>query len=880
MKNVIFFLLICMAFGCSSSRDGRSGPKEAPSKGVDVQGNKNEVVKMADGVIADSVFGLPSVCGKPDVSFFQRYKNAARVAYSVFDTCNSIQYVYNPRTNAISANGAAAIAVPVTKIPFGDSASGLTSSPFYSFGQNRPKADSGYIGMNIPDFVSLHGIRGFPGMTISVTDNLRGGKFDFFDSGANLIVDDAIIIRAPNGYWVRDLSQTDKVFVTWFGAKGDGKNNDSKAIQMANDYVERKGGGTVWFPPNTDTSKYYRLTRPVYRASGVHWEGVQDKSIIYNDTAFYGFNTQGCMFLGNYQPTAYSEAMYYDMNMFDTSNKIVLTGSYADSITRFKTGDIVIIKGLTSWYSSKGHEKPYVVRINEVDSVLTASKTIVLKYQLDTILKSGKISITGHFIEGADKDRDNFKHPSYFVKNCATKNLVFKSNGQWMLGVSALNCTFENLKIISAEIYSGNSTAFCTLKNIYGNWWKQVYEFSIGSHNTTVEGTTVSYINNPYLIEEGTKQPCIKFGENVFAITLKDVYINAGNYSGRGIWFGAARYCTADNITLIGKRLTRSFVEFSNTENDVADASYVTDNKVINSNFHANSVDTIGYFVLMEKPAIQSARLENNSVINSNFSGKVSSKHAIRLDGMNPLISNVNAETGALMRGDSLLNGIVEGGSFDNPFTVTGTDAGITFKNVSDRTGRIRTDVTGIRFRGNPADPLLNGQLYYDSATDKLNFTHRNETTDLMASVNSAIPRIIFLNADSTTSQAKAKSTGLKASIEAGKKYSVIINGRSSCSGTGGIYYGVYISGGQLFAGQIFGSNASSNANAAVVKLPKIGSLTTTALNKFSGPGTFVLMLSFRCSTSGYFDFIYASAKEGEVSKLQQFSSLIIQELR
>ena len=718
-------------------------------------------------------------------------------------------------------------------------------------------------------------------MTISVTDHLRGGKFDFFDSSANLMVDDAIVIPAPNGYWVRDVSQTEKTFVTWFGAKGDGKNDDSKAVQRADDYVKTKGGGTVWFPQNADTSKYYRFTVPVYRSSGVHWEGVKDKSIIYNDTlVFYGFNTQGCMFMGNYQPTSFDDAKFYDMKMLDTTNKIVLTGSYVDSITRFKSGDIVIIKGLTSWYNSKGYEKPFVVRINEVDTVLYESKTLVLKYQLDTILTAGKISITGHFNEGSDKAKDNFKHPSYFVKDCSTKNLVFKSNGQWMLGVSALNCTFENLKVVGAELFSGNAMAFCSLKNIYGNWWKQVHEFAIGCHNTTVEGTVANYINNPYLAEGNSNQPCIKFGENVYAVTLKNIYVNAGNYNGRGIWFGAARNCTVDNITMIGRKMTKDLIEFSNTENDASEASYIIDNKIINSNFYANNVDTIGYYVLMYKPIVAGARLENNSVINTNFYGKASPVHSIKLDGINPVISNVNAETGALMRGDSLRNGVVEGGTFVNPFTVTGTDMGITFKNVSDKTGNIRTDVTGIRLRGNPAD-TLDGQLSYDSTGDKLNFRHKNITTDLLASIYNAIPLIVVLPADSATTLTTPKPTGLRVPVEANKKYSIIVNGRSSCSGTGGIYYGITIPSGTAYAGQFNGSNTGASANSAVVKLNAGGNLTSAALNKFDGAGTFTLLASVSIGdTAGYLDFIYASATAGETSTLKENSTLIIQQLR
>lgn len=282
----------------------------------------------------------------------------------------------------------------------------------------------------------------------------------------------------------------------------------------------------------------------------------------------------------------------------------------------------------------------------------------------------------------------------------------------------------------------------------------------------------------------------------------------------------------------------------------------------------------------MTKPAIGGARLENNRVINTNFYGVVSPKHAIRLDGVNPVISNVNAETGALARGDSLTNGTVEGGSFDNPFSVTGTDAGITFKNVSDRRGKIRTDVTGIRFRGNPTDSLLNGQLYYDSTADALNFTHKNITTDLLASLTGLVPKIFILPSDKTTSQKTPTSTGLKIPVQPNKRYSITINGRSSCSGTGGIYYGISIPGGTVYAGQFNGSNTAANANSAVVRLNPSGQLTAIALNKFAGAGTFTLIAAVWINTPGDLDVIFASAVEGQTSTIKQNSTLIIQELQ
>jgi hypothetical protein len=349
-----------------------------------------------------------------------------------------------------------------------------------------------------------------------------------------------------------------------------------------------------------------------------------------------------------------------------------------------------------------------------------------------------------------------------------------------------------------------------------------------------------------------------------------------------GVWFGAAKNCIVDNMTMIGKKMTRALIEFSNTENDTAEASHVVDNRIMNSNFYAGSTDTISYYVLIFKPKITGARLENNSVINTNFYGGVSPTHAIRLDGINPVISNVNAETGVLMRGDSLQNGIVEGGSFVDPFTVTGTDSGITFKNVADKAGNMRTDLSGLRLRSVSIDEedALDGQLFYDSTNDRLNFKHKDATTDLLAAFTSAIPRIMVLPGDSSTTLTEPTSTGLRARVEANKRYSIIINGRSTCSGTGGIYYGITIPGGTVYAGQFNGSNVAANANSGVVRLNPSGRLTSVALNKFAGAGTFTLIATIKAATNGYIDFIYASARAGEISSIKQNSTLIIQELR
>lgn len=63
--------------------------------------------------------------------------------------------------------------------------------------------------------------------------------------------------------WLRSPPE-DERDVRVYGCRGDGRRDDSAALQRAID----QGGAELWFPPGT-----YRLTQPVRPRSGQHWRG-------------------------------------------------------------------------------------------------------------------------------------------------------------------------------------------------------------------------------------------------------------------------------------------------------------------------------------------------------------------------------------------------------------------------------------------------------------------------------------------------------------------------------------------------------------------------------------------------------------------------------
>ncbi|MDB4962308.1 MAG: hypothetical protein JWP01_2307 [Myxococcales bacterium] len=130
-----------------------------------------------------------------------------------------------------------------------------------------------------------------------------GGEFHWTtdtstpDDGGTVIVNsDVILDLIPRtGCWKRlagcsstAVSSSSSIGpllnVKWFGAKGDGINNDVNAIQMAVDKCGLAGGGIVFFPPG----RYKTLAQIVVQKNGVVLMGTGHSSVI---APVGGFNT-------------------------------------------------------------------------------------------------------------------------------------------------------------------------------------------------------------------------------------------------------------------------------------------------------------------------------------------------------------------------------------------------------------------------------------------------------------------------------------------------------------------------------------------------------------------------------------------------------------
>lgn len=83
---------------------------------------------------------------------------------------------------------------------------------------------------------------------VFVTDTLQGGFFVY--TTASLVKDSAIVFPATGigtGFWQRQRTQVGVYLCDWWGIKRDSSKDESAKIQQAINFVNRRGGGELWF---------------------------------------------------------------------------------------------------------------------------------------------------------------------------------------------------------------------------------------------------------------------------------------------------------------------------------------------------------------------------------------------------------------------------------------------------------------------------------------------------------------------------------------------------------------------------------------------------------------------------------------------------------
>ncbi|CAG7656842.1 glycosyl hydrolase family 28-related protein [Paenibacillus allorhizosphaerae] len=112
-----------------------------------------------------------------------------------------------------------------------------------------------------------------------VTDRGQEGHF-YYDPNDSTAQDNlGIVLVSASGARFKRIVEPEYVSVKWFGAKGDGVNDDFQAIQNAINAVSALGGGTVFFPKGTYLVSPY-LNKWITLRSNVNLLGEGRSSVI------------------------------------------------------------------------------------------------------------------------------------------------------------------------------------------------------------------------------------------------------------------------------------------------------------------------------------------------------------------------------------------------------------------------------------------------------------------------------------------------------------------------------------------------------------------------------------------------------------------------
>lgn len=240
-----------------------------------------------------------------------------------------------------------------------------------------------------------------------------------------------------------------------FGAKGDGKSIDSKAINAAIEAAAKRGGGTVYFPAGTYLSYSIRL---------------KSNSALYLD--------QGCTLLaadttagGRYdapEPNEWGDTYHYQDYGHSHWHNSLIWGENLENISITGPG-LIDGKGLSRGFTkSEGWEergidaRPYMQQGG-------GNKAIALKQCRNVILKDFTILRGGHFGLLATG-----------VDNLTIDNLKMDTNRD---GMDIDGC--QNVRIANCTINSPNDDAIC-LKSSYA------LGFARSTQNVTITNCQVS----------------------------------------------------------------------------------------------------------------------------------------------------------------------------------------------------------------------------------------------------------------------------------------------------------------------------------------------------------------------------------------------------
>ncbi|MDQ0139602.1 hypothetical protein [Cupriavidus necator] len=243
------------------------------------------------------------------------------------------------------------------------------------------------------------------------------------------------------------------------------------AIETAQDYLQAKGGGELYFPYGG-----YGLSGPIINRANISLVGDPRLPTLKNINKEYSFRRSSIFVPGNFHPEYVGGLEMMPCARIEAGSAVRLRRS-RDAAT-LKANDSVVIMS-DEYYTSGGFKVHKYIFLNEVVAVNGAM--VQLKYGMDREFEGGLVRL-----DGSQLGRDEV--PLFFWRNGQIRNFRIDTRGFYISDSATLNCKFDNIRIEAAKsgIY-GNTYQRTIFSNISGKVADGIGETSLCSLMTRIE---------------------------------------------------------------------------------------------------------------------------------------------------------------------------------------------------------------------------------------------------------------------------------------------------------------------------------------------------------------------------------------------------------
>lgn len=413
----------------------------------------------------------------------------------------------------------------------------------------------------------------------------------------------------------------DQALPQWWGALGDGANDDRGAIQESIDALaNRATGGTVLIPP---TESHYRTLSTIYLRSFVKVVGAGPGAKIVNELTTGNDVAQTTFQMGNYGASGGS-IRFFDETSYGvaTANQgeLAVTLDNAADADNFEVGQIVFLFNDDSAAAVREFQQ-----MNKVAGI--SGSEIQLKYPLYKDFDGTDPQIA---INGQSGMLDVTGEPVQAVENAVVANLTVASReDRWIRPSGCFECIIDGIVVEESKfLLVGNGFARSIAANIVGPFHDRIVNLAYMSHDYLVENIIAAW--------DGTvTQPVpvlLQFEENSHHGVRRNFLIDIGNGAIDQIvrFNGTAEFNTVENVEVRGNSDNLAnviFFNFSSGDSNVPKQGNVVRNlRITNPGFVS------GHIVRVQEDFPTERKDSPNVVEDCEFNLQAAAQNGIQID--------------------------------------------------------------------------------------------------------------------------------------------------------------------------------------------------------------------------------------------------------